>query len=43
MNTDFYIMYDILLNVWWMLSNASLIMGICSIISEIITNETCSY
>ena len=37
-------MYNILLDiVWWVLSNASLIMGIYSVVSEIIANKTCSY
>jgi len=43
-NTDFYIMYDILLEtVWWALFNISLIVGIDLVISDIIANETCSY
>jgi len=43
-NTDLYIMYDISLEtIWWVLSNATLIVGICLVIPEIIANETCSY
>ena len=41
MNTDLYMIYDISLEtVWWVLSNATLIMGICLIIPEIIANKT---
>jgi len=44
MNTDLHIMYDILLKiVWWVLSNASLIVEICLVVSEIIANKTYSY
>ena len=36
--------YNILLEmVWWPLSNTSLIVGIYSVILEIIANETYSY
>ena len=43
-NTNLYIIYNILLEmVWWVLCNVSLIVGICLVISEIIANETCSY
>ena len=41
MNTNLYIIYDILLEtVWWVFSNATLIIEISSIIPEIIANET---
>jgi len=44
MNTDLYMIYNILLEtVWWVLSNASLIMEICLVVLEIIANETYSY
>ena len=37
-------MYNILLEtVWWVISNVSLIVGICLVILEIIANETYSY
>ena len=37
-------MYDILSEiVWWVLSNATLIMEIHPVIPEIIANENCSY
>ena len=37
-------MYDILLEIlWWTLSNISLIIGICLVVSEIIANKTYSY
>jgi len=37
-------MYDISSEtVWWVLSNTSLIMGICSVVSEIIANKSCNY
>jgi len=36
--------YDISLEtIWWVLSNTTLIMGICLVNPEIIANETCSY
>ena len=44
MNTDLYMMYNILLEtVWWVLSNTSLIVDIYLVILEIIANKTCSY
>ena len=44
MNTDLYMIYNILLEtVWWLLSNAILIMEICLVVLEIIANEICSY
>ena len=44
MNTDFYKMYNISLVIdWQVLSNASLIIEIYLVVSEIIANETCSY
>ena len=43
-NTGYYIIYDISLEtVQWVLSNISLIMGICSVVPKIIANETSSY
>jgi len=37
-------MYNISLEtVWWVLSNASLIAEICSVVPEIIADETYSY
>ena len=43
-NTDFYMMYNISSgNVWWVLSNASLIMEIHLVIPEIIANKTYNY
>jgi len=43
-NTDLYIMYSISLEiVWWVLSNVTLIVGICLVIPEIMANETCTY
>ena len=36
--------YDILLEtIWWVLSNVTLVLGICLVISEIIANEIYSY
>ena len=44
MNTNFYIIYNTLLEaIWWALSNTTLIMGIYLVVSEIIDNETYSY
>jgi len=44
MNTNLHIIYDSSLEtVWWVLSNASLIVGICLVVPEIIANETYSY
>jgi len=43
-NIDFYMIYNISLEtIWWVLSNATLIIGICLVVSELIANETCSY
>jgi len=40
-NTDLHMMYDISLEtVWWVLSNATLIIEICSVIPKIIANKT---
>jgi len=39
-NTYYYVIYHILSGiVWWVLSNASLIMWICSVIHEILANK----
>jgi len=39
-NTDLHIIYD---TIWWALFNATLIMEIHLVVSEIIANETFSY
>jgi len=44
MNTDLYIIYNILLEtILWTLSNTTLIVEIYSAISKIITNKNYSY